>query len=82
MELYRIENKRVRYIDPQLSASHLLLHNLQLWVSSATRAEVAINWLLKEEDIIPIPGAKKKSQIESNIHATQWLILVRASLIT
>jgi aryl-alcohol dehydrogenase-like predicted oxidoreductase len=35
-------------------------------------AEVAINWLLKEEDIIPIPGAKKKSQIESNIHATQW----------
>jgi diketogulonate reductase-like aldo/keto reductase len=28
--------------------------------------------LLKEEDIIPIPGAKKKSQIESNIHATQW----------
>jgi len=35
-------------------------------------AEVAVNWLLKEEDIIPIPGAKKKSQIESNIHATQW----------
>lgn len=35
-------------------------------------AEVALNWLLKENDIIPIPGAKKKSQIESNIHATQW----------
>jgi myo-inositol catabolism protein IolS len=35
-------------------------------------AEVAINWLLREKDIIPIPGAKKKSQIESNIHATQW----------
>ncbi len=35
-------------------------------------AEVAINWLLKDKDIIPIPGAKKKSQIESNIHATQW----------
>jgi len=37
-------------------------------------AEVAINWLLREEDIIPIPGAKKKSQIESNIHATQWCL--------
>jgi aryl-alcohol dehydrogenase-like predicted oxidoreductase len=35
-------------------------------------AEVAMNWLLKERDIIPIPGAKKKSQIESNIHAAQW----------
>ena len=37
-------------------------------------AEVAINWLLREEDIIPIPGAKKESQIESNIHATQWCL--------
>jgi len=35
-------------------------------------AEVAINWLLKDEDVIPIPGAKKKSQIESNAHAAQW----------
>jgi diketogulonate reductase-like aldo/keto reductase len=35
-------------------------------------AEVDINWLLREKDIIPIPGAKKKSQIKSNIHATQW----------
>lgn len=35
-------------------------------------AEVAINWLLKERDIIPIPGAKNKSQMESNIHATKW----------
>ncbi len=37
-----------------------------------TPAEVAINWLLKDKDIIPIPGVKKKSHIESNIHATQW----------
>ncbi|MFX1512473.1 MAG: aldo/keto reductase, partial [Promethearchaeota archaeon] len=35
-------------------------------------AEVAINWLLKDKDIIPIPGVKKISQIENNIHATQW----------
>ena len=35
-------------------------------------AEVAINWLLKDKEVIPIPGAKKRSQIESNIHATQW----------
>ena len=35
-------------------------------------AEVAINWLLKDKEVIPILGAKKRSQIESNIHATQW----------
>ncbi len=38
----------------------------------AIPAEVAINWLLKDNDIIPIPGAKKISHIESNIHATTW----------
>ena len=35
-------------------------------------AEIAINWLLKDKEVISIPGAKKRSQIESNIHATQW----------
>ena len=40
----------------------------------ASPAEVAINWLLKEKDVIPIPGAKKKSQIGSNVHATQWCL--------
>ncbi len=39
---------------------------------NVTPAEVAINWLLKDNDIIPIPGAKKISHIESNIHASQW----------
>ena len=35
-------------------------------------AEVAINWLLKDKEVIPIPGVKKRRHIESNIHATQW----------
>ena len=39
---------------------------------SVTPSEVAINWLLKDKDVIPIPGAKKRSHIESNIHATEW----------
>ena len=37
-----------------------------------TPAQVAMNWLLKDEDIIPIPGAKKISHIDSNIQSTQW----------
>ncbi len=40
-------------------------------------AEVTINWLLKDNDIIPIPGAKKKNHIESNIHATKWELTKR-----
>ncbi|MHA1126627.1 MAG: aldo/keto reductase [Candidatus Heimdallarchaeota archaeon] len=35
-------------------------------------SEVAINWLLKDKEVIPIPGAKTRKHIESNIHATQW----------
>jgi len=35
-------------------------------------SEVAINWLLKDDEVLPIPGAKKISHIESNIHATEW----------
>jgi len=49
-------------------------------------AEVAINWLLKDKEVIPIPGAKKRSHIESNIHATQWSLskdeIFRLSAIT
>ena len=37
-----------------------------------TPSEVAINWLLKESDIIPIMGSAKIDHIRSNIHATQW----------
>jgi diketogulonate reductase-like aldo/keto reductase len=38
----------------------------------AIPAEVALNWLLKDNDVIPIPGAKKISHVETNIHATTW----------
>ena len=39
---------------------------------NVTPSEVAINWLLKDTDIIPIIGSAKINHIESNIHATQW----------
>ncbi|NHJ87094.1 MAG: aldo/keto reductase [Asgard group archaeon] len=37
-----------------------------------TPAQVAINWLLKDDDVIPIPGAKSRKHIESNIQAAEW----------
>lgn len=38
----------------------------------ATPAEVAINWLLKSDDVFPIFGAKNPEQVESNIRASKW----------
>lgn len=38
----------------------------------ATIPEVAINWILKNDDIIPIPGAKSHEHVDSHIKATTW----------
>jgi len=37
-----------------------------------TVAQVAINWLLKDGDVIPIPGAKNPRQAEENAGAAGW----------
>ncbi|NHJ47013.1 MAG: aldo/keto reductase [Asgard group archaeon] len=34
--------------------------------------EVALNWLLQDDLIVPIPGAKKRSHIDCNVHAAEW----------
>jgi aryl-alcohol dehydrogenase-like predicted oxidoreductase len=34
--------------------------------------QVAINWLLKMDDVFPIPGAKSVDQAESNAKASEW----------
>jgi aryl-alcohol dehydrogenase-like predicted oxidoreductase len=38
----------------------------------ATPAEVALNWLLKSDDIFPIFGSKNTEQAQSNINASKW----------
>jgi aryl-alcohol dehydrogenase-like predicted oxidoreductase len=38
----------------------------------ATPAEVALNWLLKSDDILPIFGSKNIEQAQSNINASKW----------
>lgn len=37
-----------------------------------TVSQVALNWLLKEPNVIPIPGAKSPSQLEENTGAADW----------
>lgn len=38
----------------------------------ATIAQVALNWLLKFDDVFPIPGAKNPEHVESNVQALKW----------
>ncbi len=37
-----------------------------------TVAQVSLNWLLKDENVIPIPGVKKVTHVEDNIGAVDW----------
>jgi len=37
-----------------------------------TVAQVALNWLIKDEFVIPIPGAKNPKQVEENVGAAGW----------
>lgn len=41
-------------------------------VHEATVAQVALNWLLRFDDVFPIPGAKSPEQVESNVNAAKW----------
>ncbi|MCK4455921.1 MAG: aldo/keto reductase [Thermoplasmata archaeon] len=38
----------------------------------ASVAQVALNWLLRSDDVFPIPGAKSPEQAESNASAAKW----------
>ena len=40
--------------------------------NNASIAQVSLNWLLKQDNIIPLPGAKSKEQIDSHVAATTW----------
>ncbi len=37
-----------------------------------TIPQVALNWLLSKEGVIPIPGAKRPAHVESNVGAEGW----------
>jgi diketogulonate reductase-like aldo/keto reductase len=39
---------------------------------NADISQVALNWLLKDEGVIPIPGAKCPEHVDSHVNATKW----------
>jgi len=68
-----------RRIDPRFSKSGLekLAPVVQLLRSIAeahgkTPAQVALNWLIAQGNVIPIPGAKNADQVKQNAGALGW----------
>lgn len=68
-----------RRLNPQFSRSGLekLAPVIQLLQTigekhGRTPAQVALNWLIAQENVIPIPGAKNAKQVEQNAGAVGW----------
>ena len=40
--------------------------------NNASIAQVSLNWLLKHDNVIPLPGAKSIEQVDSHVAATTW----------
>ena len=70
-----------RKLDPKFSVSGLkkiepvISKLIQLGEKyQKTPAQVALNWLMARENVIPIPGAKNARQAEENAGAIGWLL--------
>ncbi|MGK7940546.1 MAG: aldo/keto reductase [Crocosphaera sp.] len=70
-----------RKIDPKFSASGLkkiepIINQLKQLGEKyeKTPAQVALNWLMRQGNVIPIPGAKNAQQVQENAGAMGWLL--------
>lgn len=60
-------SENLEYIQPLLSTMAEIGKK-----HDASVSQVALNWLLKFDNVIPIPGAKSREQVDSNIGAITW----------
>jgi aryl-alcohol dehydrogenase-like predicted oxidoreductase len=74
-----LELQGARRIDPRFSPQGLKKIEPQLTLLQQiaekydkTPAQVALNWLIAQGDILPIPGAKNASQAQQNAGALGW----------
>jgi len=61
-----------RFLPENLNKNNILLSSLESIASAhkTTPAQVALAWLLAQgEDIVPIPGTKRRSYLEQNLAA-------------
>ncbi|WP_107666939.1 aldo/keto reductase [Cyanothece sp. BG0011] len=70
-----------RQLDPKFSASGLkkiepIINQLKQLGEKydKTPAQVALNWLIAQGNVIPIPGAKNAKQAQDNAGAMGWLL--------
>lgn len=63
------------FADANLETVHRLLevlNDIGRAHDGKSPPQVALNWLLAQEGVIPIPGAKRPSHVESNVGALGW----------
>jgi len=63
-----------RFLPENINKNNDLLNSLEMIASAhkATPAQVALAWLLAQgEDIVPIPGTKRRKYLEENLAAAQ-----------
>ena len=60
--------------DENLEQIFKLLHVLTKIANSRgkTVTQIALNWLIKDKAVIPIPGAKNPNQVEENVGSAGW----------
>ncbi|MHA1386729.1 MAG: aldo/keto reductase [Candidatus Helarchaeota archaeon] len=75
----RLKHKGVRRINKLFSPTNLkraepLINKLKEVAEKYSRsaAQVALNWLISDKDVIAIPGAKSENQLRSNIDAADF----------
>ena len=68
-----------RRLDPRFTRSGLeklapVIHLLKTIgeTHEKTPAQVALNWLMAQGNVIPIPGAKNGDQVRQNVGALGW----------
>jgi myo-inositol catabolism protein IolS len=69
----------IRAINPLFSPTNMrrlqpLLHTLQEIGAKRGKSisQVALNWLMREPTIVPIPGIKRRSHVEEDLGAVGW----------
>ncbi len=63
----RFTRKGLEKISPILNVLNQLTQKYQ-----RTAAQISLNWLIAQEDVIPIPGAKNAAQARQNAGALGW----------
>ena len=69
LALFKKDN--LRQLEPLIGVMREIAH-----AHDASVTQVALNWLLRFDDVFPIPGAKSPEQAEGNVSSAEWKMSV------